>query len=75
MIRSYFHFKVCNIDGNKSDATQECLDKNILTDSNGKQKITIDAGKTGIMKFELSLPAGLACKHCVFQVILYYLNK
>ena len=73
--KGYFQFSVCNVDGSKTDATQQCLDKNILTDSNGKQKITIDAGKTGIMKFELSLPAGLACKHCVFQVILYYLNK
>jgi len=62
----YFEFKICNVDGSKSDATQQCLDKNILTDSNGKTKIFVGR-KTGKMKFKINLPADLICKHCVFQ--------
>ena len=65
----YFQFKVCNIDGNKSDATQECLDKNILSDSSGKTKFFVDRNSKGIVKFEVDLPADLLCNHCVFQVI------
>lgn len=63
----YFVFSVCKVDGSQSDATQACLDKNQLTDSNGKTKIYIERGKTGMLKFKLNLPAGFSCNHCVFQ--------
>lgn len=67
----YFEFRVCNVDGSISDATQACLDKNVLTDSNGKTKIYIDKSKTGIIKLKLKLPRNLVCKHCVFQVSVF----
>lgn len=66
----YFEFKICNVDGSKTDATQACLDKTILADSTGRTKFPIERTKTGSMKFKLNLPGNLLCNHCVFQVII-----
>jgi len=63
----YFVFSICNVDGQKTEATQECLDRTQLSDLNGQKNIYIERGKTGRMTFNLKLPAGFKCNHCVFQ--------
>lgn len=65
----YFEFRICNVDGLKGDATQKCLDKRLLTDSNDQTQIYIQRGYFGKIKTTVNLPADLTCKHCVFQVI------
>ena len=66
--KGYFEFRLCNVDGMAGDATQNCLDRNILQDENGNTKIYIPGGKTGKFTSRLVLPSGLSCEHCVFQV-------
>lgn len=63
----YFQFSLCNVDHQRGEATQECLDRNVLSDLHGQKHIYIERGKTGTMKFQLKLPAGFRCNHCVFQ--------
>ena len=54
------------MDGQQGDATQDCLDKTILSDINGIKQITF-AKTTGQFKFQINLPADMSCNHCVFQ--------
>lgn len=67
----WFEFRLCNADSlyaQGKDATQECLNQNLLKDVNGKTRHNI--GSTiGMTNFRLVLPSGLSCNHCVFQVI------
>lgn len=65
--QGYFQFSICSLDGSRTDATQQCLDKNILKDRNGNTKLYVVKGQTGLMKFKLNLPRGFTCNHCVFQ--------
>lgn len=64
----YFQFGICNIDNLTTDATQECFEKNLLTDLNGNTRMPINSSDIGMKSFMLTLPKGLICSHCVFQV-------
>ncbi len=59
---------MCNIDGSQNDASQECLNKNLLTDLSNRTKIFIQKAYNGIINVELKLPVNFVCDHCVFQV-------
>ena len=61
---------MCNVDGSQNEASQECLNKNLLTDLNNRTKIFIQKAYNGIFNVELKLPVGFVCDHCVFQVNL-----
>ncbi len=63
----YFVFGLCNVDGQNTEATQACLDRTTLQDLRGHKQIYIERGKTGMMNFDLRLPRGFTCNHCVFQ--------
>lgn len=62
---------ICNVDGLYTDATQECLNKIFLKDTNGQTKIYIPKGYTGKINTILKLPDYLLCNHCVLQVITF----
>jgi len=68
----YFEFRLCSLDknggGKNGEATQECLNKQMLKDLNGNTQIFIQRGFFGKINTTLVLPAKLTCKHCVFQV-------
>jgi hypothetical protein len=63
----FFEFKLCNIDNATEDATQDCFDKTLLSNSNGNNISPI--GKLeGRLKMKILLPKNFTCNHCVFQV-------
>ena len=64
----YSEFSICNVDNLTTDATQDCLNKIILKDSNGKSKFYIPPNFNGAINTSLVLPSDLKCNHCVFQV-------
>lgn len=72
----YFEFRICNLDKETTkggeEATQECLNKQMLKDLNGKTQIYIKRGFFGKINTTLVLPTKLTCKHCVFQVFSYF---
>ncbi|CAF3373475.1 unnamed protein product, partial [Rotaria sp. Silwood2] len=62
-----FEFRVCSIDNNSDkDATQSCLDLNILKTINGSTQYRITSSLSTV-NLHLRLPDQLVCKHCVFQ--------
>ena len=65
--RGVFEFRVCNIDNkNNEDATQDCLDLNLLEITNGSKRFHVDSTSI-IIHINVTLPNNLTCKHCVFQ--------
>lgn len=62
-----FEFRICSIDADPNqDATQACLDLNLLTVENGTTRYPVSKSyRTAIIK--VVLPSNLVCKHCVFQ--------
>ena len=71
----YYQFKICNIDGLSTDATQACLDKTVLVNQVTKTTQYPIGSTLGKVTIPLTLPAGLTCNQCVFQVILKILFK
>jgi hypothetical protein len=63
----HFEFRICNIDDHPNkDATQSCLNKNLLEIDNTSTEYDIERSfKT--VKVNVTLPPDLVCKHCVFQ--------
>ena len=62
-----FEFRICNIDNQmKEDATQECLDVNQLLLTSGSNQLHVNQTLDTI-NLNVTLPAHLTCKHCVFQ--------
>ena len=62
-----FEFRVCSIDNDAGkDATQGCLDLNILKFPDGLRERKIE-GTDMTVQVEVTLPPKLVCKHCVFQ--------
>ena len=62
-----FEFRVCSIDNDpSSDATQSCLDLNVLKVSQTSTEYPIQATYAKV-HVNVTLPADLVCKHCVFQ--------
>ncbi len=65
--RGVFEFRVCNIDDNPNeDATQNCLDLNLLKITNNSTQYHIESTYSTV-HINVILPANLTCKHCVFQ--------
>lgn len=62
-----FEFRVCSLDSNPNqDATQACLDANLLQVSPGVTQYPIKSSYRTV-RLNISLPENLTCKHCVFQ--------
>lgn len=58
---------MCNIDEHPDkDATQECLNLNLLHVVNGSTQYDVEP-KLMTVHVNVSLPSNLTCKHCVFQ--------
>ncbi|CAF1307866.1 unnamed protein product, partial [Didymodactylos carnosus] len=66
--KGYFEFRLCNVDGWSSDATQACLDQNVLEFADGTHRFK-NVGDYGSTKIDLDvkLPSNVKCDHCVFQ--------
>ena len=67
----WFEFRICNIDGNPNDATQECLDKTLLKDISGATRFKV-AADIKDFKYRIALPEDLTCNQCVFQVMFQF---
>ena len=62
-----FEFRVCSIDNDPSrDATQTCLDLNVLKLGNGLTQLPVNSMDTTVY-LNVTLPENLTCEHCVFQ--------
>ncbi|XP_043191630.1 uncharacterized protein LOC122364892 [Amphibalanus amphitrite] len=63
----FFQFKICEVPGFDTEATQECLDKNILklAGSDSTKYYITDEVRDFVVN--LQLPEDLECEHCVFQ--------
>jgi len=62
-----FEFRVCSIDNDPSkDATQSCLNLNVLKTADGQIDYQIQPSFTTV-NVNVTLPPDLVCKHCVFQ--------
>ena len=58
---------LCTTDNNSNeDATQNCLDLNLLTMNNGSTQYHVESTLRTI-NMNITLPVNLTCKHCVFQ--------
>ena len=67
--KGYFEFRLCNLDGWESDATEQCLNKTLLKAENSledKHYITTNESVT-TLSYNLKLPPNFACNHCVLQ--------
>ena len=63
----YFEFRLCNLDKiSDQDATQECLNLNLLRVTNQSTRFTVQAD-FDVFHLNVSLPNNLTCQHCVFQ--------
>ncbi|CAF4209973.1 unnamed protein product [Adineta steineri] len=68
--KGYFEFRLCNLDASPlADATQECLDHNLLKIADTDSTKFSDVGKYGstTINIRVQLPPNVACQHCVFQ--------
>ncbi|CAF4542593.1 unnamed protein product [Rotaria sp. Silwood2] len=68
--QGYFEYRLCNIDDNPNfDATQECLDRHLLTIANTDSTKYRDIVQHGsdMITVRVQLPLDVACQHCVFQ--------
>jgi hypothetical protein len=67
-----FQFRVCNVDGWETEATQECLNKTVLKilDSD-KTSYPIKADYATV-KLKLQLPANFKCDHCVLYLLFLF---
>jgi len=67
--KGYFEFRLCNVDGSSSEATQDCLDRGILKIANTDSTKWRDVDKYGSTQItvRVQLPSNVACRHCVFQ--------
>ena len=61
-----FEFRLCNIDGWNSDATQECLDQTSLyLDGSLNETQYSIVGNYSSVLLNLTLPDNFTCDHCV----------
>ncbi len=70
--KGFFEFRLCDVAkaNNDGEATQQCLNQNLLKDTFGRMKIPCLPG-TGKFTSKLLLPATMSCTRCVFQVNKY----
>ncbi|XP_043210295.1 uncharacterized protein LOC122375152 [Amphibalanus amphitrite] len=62
----FFQFKMCPVSGDV-EATQECLDKHILTVAGTNSTDYYITDEVRDFDVTLQLPEDLECEHCVFQ--------
>ncbi|KAH9495280.1 hypothetical protein Btru_016285 [Bulinus truncatus] len=61
-------FRICDVAKSGGvEATQECLNQNVLADVNGRTRFYFETDRKGLYEFEVALPVGLTCSHCVLQ--------
>lgn len=66
--KGYFEFRLCPHDDPNVTVTQECLDRNLLSDPITKgTKFFVDDKSVGIYQLDLQLPEGVVCNACVLQ--------
>ncbi|KAK3094869.1 hypothetical protein FSP39_007325 [Pinctada imbricata] len=63
----YFEFKICPNNDVKKAATKECLDKHLLSLTNGTTRYYVTQNIVGKYHITLQLPKDLTCTQCVFQ--------
>lgn len=66
--RGFFEFRLCNVDGWETEATQECLNATVLRLANTPDmtKYKIEANFRHV-SYKLQLPRNITCDHCVLQ--------
>ncbi|XP_043205893.1 uncharacterized protein LOC122372583 [Amphibalanus amphitrite] len=65
--KGFIQFKICSVPGFDTEATQECLDRHVLTVADSEVTEIPIHPRDRRVKVWLQLPAGLTCQHCVFQ--------
>ena len=66
--QGWFEFRICDVATTGGvEATQECLDQNILANSTGHTRFEVPAERLGYYDYSLVLPSGLVCSHCMIQ--------
>ena len=66
--KGFFEFRLCNVDGWETDATQECLNSTLL-----KLADNLETTKFRVLpdyyrvSYKLKLPDNFTCNHCVMQ--------
>ena len=63
----YFEFRVCPNNAPKKPASQMCLDKNILQQSNSGGPRYYPGPGSKVFEMHYQLPKDLTCQQCVFQ--------
>ncbi|CAF1539072.1 unnamed protein product, partial [Didymodactylos carnosus] len=65
----HFEFRLCDIDGLTTDATQECLDSTLLqiAGTNSTQFKVDKYPSQATVLVNVTLPSSMTCSHCVFQ--------
>ena len=64
--RGYFEFRLCPVNNRYQPATQACLDRYLLKQTNGQTKF-YEPGSIGKYSVDLVLPRDLSCPQCVLQ--------
>lgn len=64
----HFEFRVCRVDGWEGDATQECLDQNVLYLANSTEENYKLNEADHTVNLQIQLPDNFTCEHCVLYV-------
>ncbi|XP_072045962.1 uncharacterized protein [Amphiura filiformis] len=62
----WIEFRLCARDSRDTKLTHACLDEHLLKNIKSETRFNIGSQK-GKIKFQIQLPAGVTCKHCVIQ--------
>ena len=66
--KGHFQLKLCPVRGRDREATQECLDNNVLTQLDGSDSFPIyERPHSVLVTRQVRLPPGLTCARCVLQ--------
>lgn len=66
--RGYFEFRLCPATNNDQEVTQECLDRHLLTMSDGRRtRYIVEADAPSLHQLTLRLPQQLTCRRCLLQ--------
>lgn len=64
----FFEFRICAVINEKTEVTQDCLDKNLLQMAHqSAYQFRITSSHPRIYKIKLQLPHDFSCYHCVLQ--------
>ncbi|KAH9495281.1 hypothetical protein Btru_016289 [Bulinus truncatus] len=66
--KGWNEFRICDIAKSGGiEASQACLDGNVLRNQSGSTRLYFPSEKTGFFNFVLQLPRGMTCAHCLLQ--------